>query len=523
MNKYINKIKNFIRKLFQNIKLWKKENPKDFWVLFLILALAAVLRFYKISEYMTFLGDEGRDAIIVRRIFTELHPPLIGPGTSIGSMYLGPLYYYMMAPALLLFNFSPVGPAVQIAALGVVTVFLVWYITRKFFGNTASVIAAFFYAISPTVIIFSRSSWNPNIMPFFSLLCMYSIWKVWKEKKYHWLLILGITFAFVMQSHYLGLLLVPTIFIYYVLSYIKAKKSLDNAKIFKYSIYGYGIFLLLMSPLLLFDLRHNFMNSKAMYQFFTVRQTTVSVKPWNAVPKIPDLFVQINQSLITAGNANVSKWFSVFVAFGVLFLIYKSYKENKKNIFESPYLFLSLWMLFSLIGFGVYKQNIYDHYFGFVFVLPFILFAALSAKLIENKGVLKLAAISSILYLTLININKNPLKFNPNRQLQRSQNVSQKILSESAGKPFNLAVLAERNYEDGYRYFLELSGAQVMHADRWDQKTIVDHLYVICEMEEKKCDPTHSPKAEVANFGMSKIDDKWIIDGVIIYKLSHTK
>ena len=98
-----------------------------------------------------------------------------------------------------------------------------------------------------------------------------------------------------------------------------------------------------------------------------------------------------------------------------------------------------------------------------------------------------------------------------------------KGLEIAVGKPFNLAVLAERNYEDGYRYFMEVANAQVMHADRWDQKTIVENLIVICEKPKEKCDPTHSPKAEVANFGWSKRDCDFEVDGVIIYKLIHAK
>ena len=95
---------------------WAKENPAEAAFLFLILFIAAFSRLYRISEYMTFLGDEGRDVIIVRRLLVNADPILIGPGTSIGDMYLGPLYYYMMAPALLMARFSPVGPAVPPAA-----------------------------------------------------------------------------------------------------------------------------------------------------------------------------------------------------------------------------------------------------------------------------------------------------------------------------------------------------------------------------------------------------------------------
>ena len=51
---------------------------------------------------MTFLGAEGRDVIIVRTLLVKADPILIGPGTSVGGMYLGPLYYYFMAPFLLL-------------------------------------------------------------------------------------------------------------------------------------------------------------------------------------------------------------------------------------------------------------------------------------------------------------------------------------------------------------------------------------------------------------------------------------
>ena len=42
-------------------------------------------------------------------------------------------------------------------------------------------------------------------------------------------------------------------------------------------------------------------------------------------------------------------------------------------------------------------------------------------------------------------------------------------------------------------------------------------------MPKERCDPTHSPKAEVANFGWSKIDSDFEVDGVIIYKLIHSK
>ena len=53
--------------------------------------------------------------------------------------------------------------------------------------------------------------------------------------------------------------------------------------------------------------------------------------------------------------------------------------------------------------------------------------------------------------------------------------------------------------------------------------TITKQLFVVCEMPVEKCDPTHNAKAEVANFGWSKIESEHEAFGVNIFKLVHTQ
>lgn len=482
---------------------------KKNWLLISILIIGAFLRLYKIDGYMTFLGDEGRDVIIVRNLLVNADPILIGPGTSVGGMYLGPLYYYFMAPFLLLANFSPVGPAVGVALLGVATIYLVYLAGFEWFSKTAGLISSALFAISPTVITFSHSSWNPNIMPFFSLLSVYSIWKVWAKKEYTWLIVCAVSFASVLQSHYLGLLLAPVVFIYWFLSRVPRR----------YTIIAILIFLFLMSPLLAFDIRHDWMNSRALYKFLTVRDETVAITPWTALPKIYPIYEQVVGSMLTAKQELVGKLISISLVIFSAFVLSKKTFNNRKSI-----ILILIWLVFGLIGFGLYKQSVYDHYFGFLFPVPFLLIGVFYEHIFNFKSkLIKVVSILALAGLVLLNIKNNPFRYQPNYQMKRAQNVTNKVLEIAEGKPFNLAVLAERNYEDGYRYFMEVEGAKVMHADRWDQKTIVDNLIVICEKDKDKCDPTHSPKAEVANFGMSKIDSEYEVDGVIIFKLIHSK
>ena len=79
---------------------------------------------------MTFLGDEGRDVLVVKRILVDHKFTLLGPATSIGNMYLGPLYYYLMIIPMALSCLNPLGPAMKVALFGVITVFFVYKITR---------------------------------------------------------------------------------------------------------------------------------------------------------------------------------------------------------------------------------------------------------------------------------------------------------------------------------------------------------------------------------------------------------
>ena len=529
--------------ILEKAKRWIQNNRLEAAVLLSILLLGAFFRLYRIDQYMTFLGDEGRDVIIVRRLLVDFDLILVGPGTSIGNMYLGPLYYYMMAPALLLFNFSPAGPAVMIALLGVATIFFVWFVAREWFPSTSSgqvaigaLVASLLYAITPVIITYSRSSWNPNIMPFFALLTIYSIWQFWHKNKWWWLIVAGISIAFVLQSHYLGLLLIPTLAFFWLLTLVKVKGKRQELKEFvKQSIIGGFLFLLLMSPLVIFDARHGWRNFEAIKVFFTQRQTTVSARPWTAIPKLWPLIQKVSSRLIT-GTSEVAGGIAAKIipvlSFGaILTSFYKSkFKKDKQaNRRLRAYLLLAVWVGIAMIGLGIYKQEIYDHYYGFFFAAPFLLAGGIVQEIIElgtKKVTFQMFLVIAVLLCLLININlrNNPLKYLPNRQLQRTQEVARAVIEFSEGKPFNFAVIAERNYEGAYMYFLEMweAPAFIAIADILDE-TLTDQLFVVCEVKGEKCNPETNERPELTNFGWRKIVAQWDVADVTVYKLIHAR
>ena len=173
--------------------------------LFLIISLSIFLRFYNLQGSLMFQGDQGRDALVVSRIFKDLDPVFIGPVTSIGNMYLGPFYYYFMLPFLFLSYPSPMGPVYAVATLSVLAVFLLFKITAKIFNKKTAYIATTFFALSAAVVNMSRFSWNPNITPFFSLMMFYFTYLAWKKDEKNWLWV-AVCFSILIQLHYVTLL-----------------------------------------------------------------------------------------------------------------------------------------------------------------------------------------------------------------------------------------------------------------------------------------------------------------------------
>ena len=232
-----------------------------------LFATFAFLRMYKLAEFVTFLGDQGRDAIIIRNILTLKHFPAIGPVTSVGQVYLGPFYYYFMAPWLLFSAFDPIGLAYGSAILSMVFLFLTYLCIRDLFDEITAVTSTVLIGFSSVLIEFARFSWNPNLLPYFAFFTVYALVKSIQTSKLKYYLLLGALLSFSIQLHYLALFLIPSVaavlIAYHFINRSSIKITVRNW------LYAAGAFILFSIPLIIFDLRHEFINAKSFATFFT--------------------------------------------------------------------------------------------------------------------------------------------------------------------------------------------------------------------------------------------------------------
>ena len=499
--------------------------------LIVILGVAAYLRVYKINEYMTFLGDEGRDVLVVKRMIVDGKFTLLGPTASVGGFFMGPIYYYFMAPFLWASKLNPVGPAIMVALFGTMTVFLTYFVGLKWFSKSVGLIAAALYAVSPIVISFSRSSWNPNIVPFFALVSLFMLWKAKEDNNFRLLFWVGLCAGIGIQLHYTYLFLI-------VMEVLLVAYSVKQVKVRDIAFGVFGI-IVGFSPFLAFELRHGFLNSRAILEFiFTGKDTGFVFSHF--ISNIQDVYLRLfGRFLLRIPEAGAlggvvrptrDLWIlgEVLLALGGLFALLTRFVRAKKTNSKKDmhtFVLVLLWLVVPLFFFGVYKKNIYDYYFGMMFPLPFFLTALLLHDVLTIKNIGKVVGGIAIAALIVFNWQGRPFIYEPNNQLSQVENISKEIVRHTDGKPFNFALITTGNSDHAYRYFFEIWNQKPVVIENTDndpqRNSVTEQLLIVCE--DIFCQPLGNSLWEVAGFGRAEIVGVWDVSVVKIYKLVHYK
>lgn len=501
-----------------------------------VLVLGAFMRLYRISEYMTFLGDEGRDVLIVKRMIVDHKFTLLGPTASVGGFFMGPIYYYMMLPFLWLWRLDPTGPAVMVALLGVATIYLIYRFVTGIHSATAGILGALLYAVSPVVIAYSRSSWNPNVVPFFVMVLVFSLHGIARGRNVWAYFLAGVALGIGIQLHYLFLFLYVVTAAYLIVLYVRRSImfNLNNVIILVAGI------ILGLSPFLAFEARHGFPNTISIFRFMTAGKdtgfsiTNFLANVWDVafrlfgrlVVRLPDRYMleSLSPSIRYA-------WIYSSVALLVAGVAYLS--ANLKRALEpgpiangtkrtdnaAVFILLSLWFVVPLFLFGLYRKEIYDYYLGIMFPLPFIMTGMWLADIFRSR---RSTAYLLSAALLLVNWEGRPMKFPPNNQLGQVRKISEVAFREAGGRPFNFALITTGNSDHAYRYFFEIWGNPPVTIENEavdpSRRTVTDQLIVICETA---CQPLGNPLWEVAGFGRAEIEGQWDVPFVKIYRLVH--
>lgn len=471
---------------------------KPQWAALIILIIAGLfVRLYKINAFVTFLGDQGRDAIIMRRILTLEHLPAVGAPSSVGQVYLGPFYYYFIAPWLGITGFDPIGPAIGVALISGLGVAAVYYIVQDLFDRRTALLSAVFMTFSAVMVDLSRFSWNPNLLPLFSIIAIYSVIKSVRSGKLYWFVVAGAFISFSIQLHYVALSLglpIAVLLLWYVKTHsAKLKEAIKNIGAMT------AAFLVFTSPLIFFDIRHDFINIRNFIKLFTDSQAS-SPATFNEILKTFHIFTQY------AFSVSIPEIIAAVILIAGLAVYMAHFKK------DIMFAIVGFFFLSMLIITSFFTGNKHPHYFGALYPLIYIITAYLIACIKMDKRGFVAGFFVGI--FTLLQINHYSfMRGEGSYQIDHAKRVAAKIQNTISSDQFRVTGLPDKYGDSPYRYFLEVWGKRSLEKDTME---MADELFVVCQQE---CEPIGDAQWDIAYFAATDIEGTWKVDNVTIYKL----
>jgi len=402
-------------------------------VLLAILAIFLFFRFYQINQRVQFDWDQERDAQVVKEILsghlTLLGPRVLGPD----KFFLAPYFYYLLAPFYLLANLHPRAIIYFLLFYNLAFFILAYRALKELFSRQTTLIFLLFWSVNKAAIAADTIAWNSVVVPILAIVLLKILNKILKDsrKKLNWfylgiLLSVGINFHF--QVVFLAVWAVIFLFL-----------SLSKKVNFKGVLALLLGFVLPFFPLMLFDLRYNFLNTKLFLQFLKDRGEGGNFLAWLPV------FKNFLSSFLAIDVSEVIALFLLFSFSAIAFLIAKRQKISfLKYFFASAAIFLIIFFL----GFAVYGQRPSEYYFNFL--IPFLIL--IMAELLKKwHFALVLALILALFWAYQSIALLKPLPLNLDNKDQAIKYLAQ----AAQGQEINIAFSMPLGRDTGYRYLLD--------------------------------------------------------------------
>ena len=196
--------------------LWSRGWWLTLLAVAIILLFGAFLRLFYLGDWLHFELDQARDALVIDAALLggPLDLPLLGPKAGGTFLRLGPGFYWLEYFGAWVSGDTVLGSAWVVALCSIASIFLFYLFSRRFSSAASSVALTLLFSVSAFLVLYGRFAWNPNLIPFFSLLGMYALLRsVDRHEKYmgRWLLVAAFAIGLATHMHFLAFLALPTI------------------------------------------------------------------------------------------------------------------------------------------------------------------------------------------------------------------------------------------------------------------------------------------------------------------------
>lgn len=321
-------------------------NYKVYIALLLIVLSGLYLRFWDFNNNIGFGWDQTRDAWKTRDILMG-QVVLNGPRTGVGHFYLGPLWYYLLAPFYFITKLDRVGAIYLNIFVNIFNFGAFFWVTKKIYNDYAALFAVIILATSKYLISITQTPWNVSPLFGFSALIFYSIYKVVYKNDYKFIPVLAFLTGLFFHLHFAVIFLIPIILLSFVFVQHKMKALIIGIK-------SLPLFLIWLLPIVIFDLQTKNSNTN-LFSSFLKDYYVGGFHLQFFLHRLHDAFIQFQTVLAFPPKQTMLKFL-----IPIVFLIFAIFEKNKKERLLN-YL-VSLWFIVPSILYALYGGSTSEYY-----------------------------------------------------------------------------------------------------------------------------------------------------------------
>jgi len=353
----------------------KIVSHKYFVGIVILFLFQIFFRFYHLIQWASFDWDQTNHAWAAIRILTAHKYPLVGMMAKGNSgMFIGPLYYYLVAIFYFLTNLNPIASPILAACTGLVCFYVVYNVSKRIFDEHVAFYSCFVYTFSIYVIHYERSQELTNFLAPLSFLAFYFLYRVITGQP-RYLIHLALSVGLLFHIHFTAIFF--PIIIFFSLPLFPKKK--ETWKYFGISLLIFFIFLI---PPMVYYVQIHDPNATGKYALY-FSEYYHGLHFTRILQLTHDAFIEFYAILQTPyrfiGDA---VW--IFVP---IFSIVYFRKSPSKNSLKLLYL-IGLWIAIPWLVFATYRGELTDYYFSVQLYIAAMMFGYLTNRIIENKYIL---------------------------------------------------------------------------------------------------------------------------------------
>lgn len=353
------------RHVFDNLRTYLFKHKIE--LIFLLLLVAHIFfRFYLLAERAHLGWDEVDAAWAAKRIIVDKEILFQGPVAKGNSgIYMGPLYYYLVAPFYYFTNLHPIASPIFAGVMSMVNFLVIYFVTKKIFSAPIALVALAINTFSVYVINSDRTQSAFTLIPIISYVIFYFLYRVVVRKEPKYIVHLAISTGIAFHIDFTAVFF-PIIILLALPFFPRTKKTLYHI------VFGLPVFLVFLLPTLLADQKSNSSISRSFGGYLQTYYHGLHVR--RVLQLSHDAFISLEQVL----------YFKIFRPFVFLFIplfagVYYFTKPKREAL--SLFYLIALWITVPWIILSTYSGELTHYYFAssrniFIAVVAFLTVAA---------------------------------------------------------------------------------------------------------------------------------------------------